>query len=96
MRTGTRIGVWGATKLATDAGGWRQINRAGHPNPEVLSYEVGTPATYGFTVRNGRSLSDNAPEVTFSLVLNTATTSGLTHAVSERMRDSKFPYVVMA
>jgi hypothetical protein len=28
---GTRIGVWCATKLATDAGGWRQVNRAGHP-----------------------------------------------------------------
>jgi hypothetical protein len=28
---GARIGVWCATKLATDAGGWRQINRAGHP-----------------------------------------------------------------
>ena len=28
---GPRIGVWAATKLATDAGGWRQINRAGHP-----------------------------------------------------------------
>lgn len=27
----TCIGVWCATKLATDAGGWRQINRAGHP-----------------------------------------------------------------
>ena len=26
-----RIGVWSATKLATDAGGWRQINRAGRP-----------------------------------------------------------------
>ena len=23
--------MWCATKLATDAGGWRQINRAGHP-----------------------------------------------------------------
>ena len=23
--------MWAATKLATDAGGWRQINRAGHP-----------------------------------------------------------------
>jgi Domain of unknown function (DUF4331) len=31
LRAGVRIGVWGATKLATDAGGWRQINRAGHP-----------------------------------------------------------------
>ena len=31
LRPGARIGVWAATKLATDAGGWRQINRAGHP-----------------------------------------------------------------
>jgi Domain of unknown function (DUF4331) len=28
---GAQLGVWCATKLATDAGGWRQINRAGHP-----------------------------------------------------------------
>jgi hypothetical protein len=26
-----RIGVWATTKLATDAGGWQQINREGHP-----------------------------------------------------------------
>jgi hypothetical protein len=31
LRPGTQIGVWCATKLATDAGGWRQINRGGHP-----------------------------------------------------------------
>ena len=31
LRPGARIGLWGATKLATDAGGWRQINRAGQP-----------------------------------------------------------------
>src|SRR6478672_8490212 len=31
LRPGAHIGLWGATKLATDAGGWRQINRAGHP-----------------------------------------------------------------
>jgi Domain of unknown function (DUF4331) len=31
LRPGARVGVWCATKLATDAGGWRQINRAGHP-----------------------------------------------------------------
>ncbi|SDP35905.1 DUF4331 family protein [Actinacidiphila guanduensis] len=31
LKAGTRIGVWCATKLATDAGGWRQINRAGNP-----------------------------------------------------------------
>jgi hypothetical protein len=31
LKPGARIGVWCATKLATDAGGWRQINRGGHP-----------------------------------------------------------------
>ena len=31
LRPGTPIGVWAVTKLATDAGGWRQVNRAGHP-----------------------------------------------------------------
>jgi hypothetical protein len=31
LRPGAHIGVWAATKLATDAGGWRQVNRAGHP-----------------------------------------------------------------
>nr|WP_296073051.1 DUF4331 family protein [uncultured Actinoplanes sp.] len=31
LRPGARTGIWAATKLATDAGGWRQINRAGYP-----------------------------------------------------------------
>ena len=31
LRPGARVGIWCATKLATDAGGWRQINRFGHP-----------------------------------------------------------------
>ena len=157
LHTGAHIGVWCATKLATDAGGWRQINRAGHPMmwpifwpddtdfsnpangrhpsadlnadgkyiadnvtsvvaasgtsndppgygqtvartlfPDVLSYELGTPATYGFATRNGRTLADNAPEVMFSLVLDTAVTSGLTPSVSERYRAASFPYVVPA
>src|SRR4029450_1991957 len=32
LRPGTHIGVWAATKLATDAGGWRHVNRAAHPH----------------------------------------------------------------
>jgi hypothetical protein len=157
LAAGARLGVWCATKLATDAGGWRQINRAGHPMmwpifwpgdtdfsnpanvrhpsedfaadgkhigdliaaavsangtsddprgygqtvaralfPDVLSYRVGTPATYGFTVRNGRTLADNAPEAMLSLALNTAVPSGLTPAVSRHLRAAGFPYVVPA
>ena len=64
--------------------------------PDVLRYVVGTPATYGFAARNGRTLADNAPEVMFSMVLNTSVTSGLTPAVAERLRSRAFPYVVGA
>jgi Domain of unknown function (DUF4331) len=157
LRPGTRTGVWAATKLATDAGGWRQINRAGHPMmwpifwpddtdfsdpantrhpsedvdaaakyigeqiaavvaatgtsgdpggygqavaaelfPDVLPYVVGTPASYGFAGRNGRTLADNAPEAMLSLVTNMAVPSGLKPAVSEHLRESSFPYVVPA
>jgi hypothetical protein len=31
LSAGARLGVWCATKLATDQGGWRQINRFGQP-----------------------------------------------------------------
>ncbi|MGW4932220.1 DUF4331 family protein [Streptomyces sp. NPDC004166] len=152
---GANIGVWCATKLATDAGGWRQINRGGHPMmwpifwpgdtdfsnpantrhpsedraaageeiagqvaavvaatgtsadpegygrtvarqlfPDVLPYVVGTPATYGFAVRNGRTLADNAPEAMLSLVSGTAVPAGLKPSVAEHLRTSGFPYVV--
>ena len=157
LRPGARVGVWCATKLATDAGGWRQINRAGHPMmwpifwpddtdfshpsntrhpsedfdddgkdigdrvaavvsasgtaadsqgygqtvarelfPDLLPYVVGTPASYGFAVRNGRTLADNAPEVMLSLVAGTAVPSGLRPSVAERLRRGTFPYVVAA
>ena len=157
LRPGARTGVWCATKLAADAGGWRQINRAGHPMmwpifwpddtdfsnpandrhpsadfsaegkhlgdqvaavvsatgtsqdpqgygqtvarelfPDVLPYVVGTPASYGFAGRNGRTLADNAPEAMLSPVTNTGVNSGLTAATSERLRTGNFPYVVPA
>jgi hypothetical protein len=64
--------------------------------PDVLSYQVGTPANYGFATRNGRSMSDNPPEVMFSLVLNTGMTSGLTPDVTKDARSTTFPYVVPA
>jgi hypothetical protein len=157
LRPGADARVWSATKLATDAGGWRQVNRAGHPMmwpifwpgdtnfsnpantrhpsedvaavskyiaaqiaavvaacrtcedpegygeavardlfPDVLSYVVGTAATYGFAARNGRTLADNAPEAMLSLVTNMAVPSGLKPSVAKQQRDSKFPYVVPA
>jgi hypothetical protein len=155
LRPGARTGVWCATKLATDAGGWRQINRGGHPMmwpifwpgdtdfsnpantrhpsedfaaageliagqvaavvgatgtcadpegygrtvarqlfPDVLPYVVGTPATYGFASRNGRTLADNAPEAMLSLVTSTAVPAGLKPSVAQHLRTVGFPYVV--
>jgi len=157
LRPGARISVWCTTKLATDAGGWRQINRAGHPmmwpifrpgdiefanpantrhpsedldavgkdlanqvaavvaatgtsedpegygeavarelSPDVLSYVIGTPASYSFAGRNGRTLADNAPEAMLSLVTNTAVPTGLRPAVAAQQRSRRFPYVVPA
>ena len=150
----TKIGFWGVTVLATDAGGWRQINRAGLPMiqpifnpddserssaynttqpkddraiygpiisklvagavaamgtsadpeaygqtvadlcfPDILRYEVGTSAIFGFARRNGRALSDNAPEVMFSIVTNAALSDGLgPHTATGTLRHD-FPYV---
>ena len=57
MGPGTRIGVWAATKLATDAGGWRQINRAGHP----MMWPIFWPDDTHFTnPANGRHPSEDA------------------------------------
>jgi len=155
MNPGTNIGVWCRTMLATDAGGWRQINRAGNPMmwpilwpddvdftnpantrhpsadvnqdgkyiadqiaavvaaagtsanpdgygatvahrllPDVLPYVIGSPASFGFSGRNGRTLADNAPETMLSMMVNTAIPSGLTPAVSAHLRMPQFPYVV--
>jgi hypothetical protein len=157
LRPGARLGVWCATKLATDAGGWRQINRFGlpmmwpifwpddtdfsnpandrHPSedrnadgkyiaekiaavvaangssadpegygylvshrifPEIMPYTVGTPASFGFSGVNGRTLADNAPEAMFSMVLDSATSSGLDPSVAADMRRDEFPWVVPA
>ena len=62
--------------------------------PDLLPYVIGTPATYGFAVRNGRPLADNAPEVMLSLVTGTAIPSGLKPAATGHLRTAVFPYVL--
>jgi Domain of unknown function (DUF4331) len=160
LRPGRRIGVWAAAKLATDAGGWRQVNRAGIPMmwplfraiggaddsadyqrdtaaqpaddpaddaervaafvaaavrrtgigdpegygrgvaarllPDVLPYEIGSAAAFSFAGFNGRALADNAPEVIYGLVTNSAVPTGLDAASAAETRQDKFPYVVPA
>ncbi|MDF8266529.1 DUF4331 family protein [Luteipulveratus flavus] len=158
LRPDRRIGVWSTTHLATDAGGWRQINRNGipmiwplflarggdddseeyhrdteaHPAqdlendgdrvtrmvvaaaartgvvdaasygkqvarrllPNVLPYTVGTPAAFSFAGFNGRALADNAPEVMYGLVTNSAIPTGLDGQDAAETRQQSFPYVV--
>jgi hypothetical protein len=151
------IGVWAVATLATDAGGWRSINRiglpmihplftqynedlgnrlnAGHPVddfatygeavtkaiasvvaaygtaedpnayaekvahrffPNILPYEVGTPAVFGFAGWNGRSLTDNAPDVMFSVAANTPVRLGIGKESVTSKPSKTFPYVPAA
>lgn len=152
-----RIGVWAVSTLATDAGGWRSINRVGFPMihplftqfnedlgnrlnvgrpaddfatygaavaksiagvvaangtaedprayaekvahrffPNILPYEVGTPAAFGFAEWNGRSLTDNAPDVMFSIAANTPVRLGIGKESVTSKPSKTFPYVPAA
>jgi Domain of unknown function (DUF4331) len=62
--------------------------------PDTLPYRVGTPAAFAFTDFNGRHLGDNAPEVMFSLVTNSAVSTGLPPSSSAGTRTDTFPFVV--
>jgi len=153
-RNGKRIGVWAVATLATDAGGWRSINRVGLPMihplftqfnedlgnrlnagrpaddlatygetiskaisgmvaacgtcedprgygekiarrfcPNLLPYEVGTPAIFGFAEWNGRSLTDNAPDVMFSIAANAPVGLGIGKSSVTSKPSKVFPYV---
>jgi hypothetical protein len=61
--------------------------------PDLLRYEVGRPANFGFVARNGRGLTEPAPEVMFSMVLNTAVPMGLSHTAATGVLRDHFPYV---
>lgn len=149
-----KVGVWAVSTLATDAGGWRPINRVGHPMihplftqynedlgnrlnagrpaddyatygetviqrvagvvaaygtaedpraygeivarrffPNILPYEIGTAAVYGFAAWNGRSLTDNAPDVMISIAANTPVRLGIGKESVTSKPSKAFPYV---
>ena len=149
-----RIGVWAVASLATDAGGWRSINRIGLPMihplftqyneelgnqlnsgrpaddferfgetvikavagavrangtaedprayaekvahrflPNILPYTVGTPAAFGMAEWNGRSLTDNAPNVMFTIASNTPIRLGIGKESVTSKPSKVFPYV---
>lgn len=61
--------------------------------PDMLPYQLGSPASYGFAGHNGRSLTDNVPDVMFSLVTNSALSGGLSSASTSAVLRDTFPYV---
>jgi nucleoside-diphosphate-sugar epimerase len=95
-----RDGTLRVLKAARNTGVKRVVitsSFAAYRRPVCISWSrVGTPATYGFAVRNGRTLADNAPEAMLSLAVNTAVPSGLKPSVSQQLRSKDFPYVVSA
>jgi hypothetical protein len=64
--------------------------------PNILPYSVGTPAALGFTDWNGRSLTDNAPEVMFSVASNTPIRIGIGKESVTAKPSKTFPYVPAA
>ncbi len=62
----------------------------------ILPNEVGTSAVFGFAVWNGRSLTDNAPEVMFSLAANTPVRLGIGKESVTAKPSKAFPYVPAA
>ncbi|WFU91368.1 DUF4331 family protein (plasmid) [Rhizobium sp. CC1099] len=149
-----KIGIWAVATLATDAGGWRSVNRVGLPMlpplftqfnedlgnrlnagcpsddfaiysdtviksvagvvaaygtsedpkgyarrfaerllPNMLPYKVGTQAVFGFSDWNGRSLTDNVPDVMFSLASNTPISLGIGKESVSSKPSKTFPYM---
>ena len=64
--------------------------------PNILHYEVGMPAVFGFAEWNGRSLTDNAPNVMFSIAANTPVSLGIGKESVTSKPSKKFPYVPSA
>jgi hypothetical protein len=64
--------------------------------PNILPYEVGTPAAFGFAEWNGRSLTDNAPNVMFSMAANTPVNLGIGKESVTSKPSKTFPYIPAA
>ncbi|WP_431926022.1 DUF4331 family protein [Amycolatopsis tucumanensis] len=61
--------------------------------PNVLPYFVGTPASFGFAEWNGRALTDNAPDVMFSIAANRPVALGIGKESVVEPPSASFPYV---
>jgi hypothetical protein len=64
--------------------------------PNILPYEVGTPAVFSFAEWNGRSLTDNAPNVMFSIAANAPVSLGIGKESVTPKPSKTFPYIPAA
>ena len=61
--------------------------------PNILPYKVGSSACFGFAGCNGRTLTDNVPDVMFSLAANTPIALGIGRESVTAVPSGDFPYV---
>ncbi|HEY2754206.1 MAG TPA: DUF4331 family protein [Pseudolabrys sp.] len=101
LKPGARIGVWCATKLATDAGGWRQINRGGHPMMWPIFWPDDTDFTNPADTRHpSRDFSEDGKHIGghISAVVAAGGTSddpeGYGQTVARALFPDVLPYVV--
>ncbi|HLJ49652.1 MAG TPA: hypothetical protein VKU01_26750 [Bryobacteraceae bacterium] len=64
--------------------------------PNILPHEVGTSAVFGLGVWNGRSMTDNAPDVMFSIATNTPIHIGIGKESLTSKPSNVFTYVPAA
>ncbi len=97
LQPGARIGVWCTTKLATDAGGWRQINRAGNPMMWPIFWPEDTKFTYPANTRHpSQDLSADGAHISerVASVVGATGTSDDPHDYGQTVARQLFPDVL--
>ena len=96
-----RIGVWALSTLATDAGGWRSINRAGlpmiHPLFAPFNEDLSDRLNGGSPATDADTFADSVITAVAAAVAATGTASDPTayaHSVADRLFPNVLPYVV--
>jgi hypothetical protein len=72
---------------------WYAMKVARRLFPNLLPYLLGTEAVFGFGAWNGRSMTDNAPDVMFSIATNSPVHLGIGKESVTSKPTKSFPYV---
>ena len=101
LKPGARIGVWCATKLATDSGGWRQINRGGYPMMWPIFWpddtDFSNPADTRHPSQDFKAVGKFIGDKLAAVVAATGTSAdpnGYGEAVARELFPDVLPYVV--